>query len=555
MPELVLGPMVRHVGERTASVWVETAHAAVVTVRVDGRAWDARTFVVHDHHYALVRVDDLDPGAVVDYVVEIDGVQVWPEIGSTFPPSRITTIDRHRPSRLMYGSCRTSVPHDAEHQRSHGVDALRALAVHLAKDPDAPERPYLMVFLGDQVYADETSEAMQAFIEERRGLSEPPGPELKDFEEYAHLYSLAWGEPANRWLLSTVPSVMIFDDHDVRDDWNTSHAWHQEMNATPWWHERLLGALVSYWVYQHLGNLSPEELSGDAIWQQVVAHEKSGAPEELDITEALRELAAAVDQDPEPYRFSYTVDLGDLRLVMIDSRAARELEPGKRNMLDPGELAWLDTQVTGDVSHLLIGTSLPFLLPPGIHDLEAWNEQIAEGAYGQRWMHLGEKVRQLVDLEHWAAFEHGFDQVTDMVMSAARGERGRAPATITFLSGDVHNSFVTRVDDPEQYGARSKIVQAVCSPIRNPLPRHVRVLQASLARVFARPMHALVSRTRRVPQPPYPWSITDGPWFDNNIGLLRVDGERLHLSWHTGDVSGRPTDDPLLRTVATVDID
>ncbi|MGW1633884.1 hypothetical protein, partial [Streptomyces anthocyanicus] len=28
-----------------------------------------------------------------------------------------------------------------------------------------------------------------------------------------------------RWLLSTVPSCMIFDDHDVIDDWNTSAAW------------------------------------------------------------------------------------------------------------------------------------------------------------------------------------------------------------------------------------------------------------------------------------------------------------------------------------------
>ena len=28
---------------------------------------------------------------------------------------------------------------------------------------------------------------------------------------------------------------MIFDDHDVIDDWNTSAAWLAEMRATPWW--------------------------------------------------------------------------------------------------------------------------------------------------------------------------------------------------------------------------------------------------------------------------------------------------------------------------------
>ena len=89
-----------------------------------------------------------------------------------------------------------------------------------------------MLFLGDQVYADETTEEMQRFIESRRDIEEPPGKELKDYEEYSHLYALAWSDPLNRWLLSTLPSSMIFDDHDVRDDWNTSYAWKQEIEKT-----------------------------------------------------------------------------------------------------------------------------------------------------------------------------------------------------------------------------------------------------------------------------------------------------------------------------------
>ncbi|BDZ57440.1 alkaline phosphatase D family protein [Barrientosiimonas endolithica] len=241
MPDLVLGPLLRHVGERTASVWVETADFCTVTVRAGEQSWSMRTFRVQDHHYALVQVDGLEPGSVQDYTVEIDGEQVWPLADSPYPPSRIATIERDKPTRLAFGSCRTSVPHDAEHTRTHGVDALRATAVHLANHPDSSHWPDMVAFLGDQVYADETSEEMRAYIEQRRGLEEPPGEELKDFEEYAHLYWLAWTDPANRWLLSTLPSVMIFDDHDVRDDWNTSDAWHEEMNATDWWHERLMG--------------------------------------------------------------------------------------------------------------------------------------------------------------------------------------------------------------------------------------------------------------------------------------------------------------------------
>ena len=111
------------------------------------------------------------------------------------------------------------------------------------------------MFLGDQVYADDTSPSMKEFIASRRDPSEPPWDELKDYQEYAHLYRLAWSDPANRWLLSTLPSAMIFDDHDIRDDWNTSWTWRREMEATDWWHERVVAGLGSYWVYQHLGNL------------------------------------------------------------------------------------------------------------------------------------------------------------------------------------------------------------------------------------------------------------------------------------------------------------
>jgi hypothetical protein len=306
------------------------------------------------------------------------------------------------------------VPHDAEGNKSNGVDALRAYAFHMSRT-DPSEWPHLVVFLGDQVYADETSEAMREFIASRRSLEEPPGEELKDYEEYAHLYRLAWTDPLNRWLLSTLPSAMIFDDHDIRDDWNTSQDWHREMNAKPWWHERIVGGLSSYWVYQHVGNLSPEDLAQDEVWQLITEYAASGAAGELDLTEVLDSLAARVDAQPETYRWSYARDLGESRLVVVDSRAARLLTPDRRSILDDDEMAWLDGQLRGDVDHLFIGTSLPFLMAQGIHDLEAINEAMSNGAWGPRVAKWGEKMRRALDLEHWAAFQDGYAKVLDMV--------------------------------------------------------------------------------------------------------------------------------------------
>ncbi|WP_270886772.1 alkaline phosphatase D family protein [Pedococcus sp. 5OH_020] len=564
---LALGPLFRYVGETSATVWVQASRSSRVTVRAFERRWEAPTFVVHGHHYALVILDGLQAGEASEYEVDIDGQCVWPPrpdgpegpdgsggtdaLTASLPASRLRTLSHDEPSRLAFGSCRTSVPHDRQGNRSNGVDALRAYAHHLTRT--APEQwPHLIAFIGDQVYADETSQEMRDFIAGRRSLDEPPGEELKDYEEYAHLYRLAWTDPLNRWLLSCLPSVMIFDDHDIRDDWNTSADWHREMNAKPWWHERIVGGLASYWVYQHVGNLSPEALAEDEIWQRVAAHQATGATEELDLTAVLDAFAERVDQHPETYRWSYTRLLGESKLVVVDSRAARLLEPGRRSILDDDEMSWLDGELRGDVDHLFIATSLPFLMAQGIHDLEAINEAMAEGAWGPRVARWGEKLRRALDLEHWAAFQRGFLGVLEMVVQVAHGQRGRAPGTITFLSGDVHNSYVTELDRDALTPAASRVVQAVCSPIRNPLPRQVRIAQALIGRGLARPLELLVRRTSKVPTAPYHWTLTHGPWFDNNLATLEVRGRGLVMRWDMGVVEGERYDAPDLRQAARV---
>ncbi len=557
MDELVLGPLVRYVDATSATIWVETAEAARVTVRVGERDFGAATFGAHGHHYALVEVDGLAPGGHHRYRVEVGDQHVWPPAGSEFPPSVIATLEPGKPLRMAFGSCRVSVPHDEAGNEAFGVDALRSYALFMAGlTPSAgaeDERwPDLVLFLGDQVYADETSEAMQEFIAARRDPDEAPGKELKDFEEYAHLYALAWNDPANRWLLSTLPSAMIFDDHDVRDDWNTSWSWKHAMEQTSWWHERIVGGLASYWVYQHLGNMGPADRAADVLWQRIVGH---AGPDELDITRELDELAGRADQEPDSYRWSFARDFDtQARLVVVDSRAARVLQPERRSMLDERETAWLDEQMQGGFDHLLIGTSLPYLLAPGLHHGEAFSEALAQGAWGSLVARLGERIRQGADMEHWAAFQQGFRDVAEMTLQVAAGERGRAPRTVTFLSGDVHHSYVARAwpGPGDRRQVVSEIVQAVCSPIRNPLPGFMQTVTTKAAR---RPMARLTRRLAKlggVPQPPLEWELSRGPWYDNNLGILELASGGLRLWWTAGEVVDRP-DLPVLRRVATVD--
>ena len=101
-PVLVLGPLLRYVGETEATIWVETERACEVEVL----GHQARTFEVAGHHYALVVIGDLVPGTEYEYQVALDGAVRWPEPDSEFPPSVLRTADPGRPLRLAFGSCR-----------------------------------------------------------------------------------------------------------------------------------------------------------------------------------------------------------------------------------------------------------------------------------------------------------------------------------------------------------------------------------------------------------------------------------------------------------------
>lgn len=544
-PTLLLGPMLRHVEETSASVWVETSRAGTVGVETDAGSWAARTFGVHGHHYALVELDGLAAGAELPYRVTLDGHPVWPE-SSDYPASVIRTPGRGVPLRLAFGSCRTSVPHDAAGNRKHGVDALRAYAVHMAS-AHAPDWPGLALLLGDQVYADVTSNAMQEFIRSRRDIDEAPGPELRDFEEYAHLYGLAWSDPAIRWLFSTLPTAMIFDDHDIRDDWNASLSWRRSMEATSWWHDRIVAGLGSYWVYQHLGNLSPAERARDPLWQRIAGHDGDA---ELELGADIDAFADLADREPTTYRWSYCRDFDDVRLLVVDSRAARALEPGSRSLLDDEEMAWVEQRLHGGFRHLLIGTSLPFLLPNGLHHVESWDEAISEGAWGRTWSRIGETVRQAVDLEHWAAFQRSFRRVAELATDTANGERGTAPQTVAFLSGDVHFSYASEV----KRDAGSRIIQAVCSPMRNPMPAALRLFVSSMAYGPARLVGSVLARAAGVPPPPLDWSGIRGPWFDNNLAILEDSEKGLHISWSRGVVEHDDGGEPQWEIVADITV-
>jgi len=537
--ELVIGPVLRRVVGTRATVWVETSAPATVRVSAGSAAGEETTFSAYGHHYAMVVVEGLAPGTATPYEVFLDDARVWPEHGSTYPPSVIRTREEgdgaDQPVRLVFGSCRETTQHATP--RKLPPDALDAYARRLVAG--AEPAPDLLVLLGDQVYADIPSPAVKRFLHGRRGHDKhKPDNQVVSYEEYTQLYLESWRDPEIRWLFASVPSVMIFDDHEIIDDWNSSVSWRREVREQPWWPERISSGLASYWVYQHLGNLDPDQIAADPVYQKVMASAD-------DATDVLRDFGTAVDKEADGapgYQWSYALDVGRTRLVVLDNRCSRVLDPAHRSMLPPGEWAWFAELARGDFDHLVVGSSLPWLLPPGIHHLEALNERLA-GSPRPRVAAFAERQRRALDLEHWAAFQRSFDALAALFAEVGAG----GAASISVLSGDVHHSYVARAVFRERPVA-APVHQLTCSPVHNQLQSYMRpVLRlgwwkgpAALARVLA--------RAARVAAPTVRWRRLAGPYFGNAVSTLVHQGRSARVR-----IEGTTTDGDL-REVAAVDL-
>jgi hypothetical protein len=541
---LVLGPLLRYTGRTTATVWVETDAACTVTVL--GHA--TPTFEVAGHHYALVVLEDLEEDADHPYAVELDGARVWP-VEDGRPPSLIRTRQGERRLRLVFGSCRVGAPQwppytnsPSEDDEGFGVDALWAFSRRLQTGREL--WPDGVLLLGDQVYADEVSPETAAYIRSRRDVSRPPGEEVADFEEYTRLYRESWSDPDIRWLLSTVPVAMLFDDHDVRDDWNISAAWLDEIRREPWWEDRIAGALMSYWLYQHLGNLSPTELAEEALFEEM---QRPG-----DGAGRLRRKVLAGDRDTAGARWAFHRDFGRTRLLVVDSRESRVLRAdGHRQMVDDEEWRWIREHARGDFDHLILASTLPVFVSHGIHYLEAWNEAVCAGAWGSLAARAGERLRRALDLEHWSAFGESFAGMVDLLRDVGTGAMGDPPATVVLLGGDVHHAYVADVRLRSIDRVHSRIYQVVCSPFRNPLSPGLQRVFSVAASTPVRWATRGLARTAGVDAPRAGWRLSCGPTFMNSIGTLETEGRAARVTiWCSlpDDETGTPLE-PLFSQV------
>jgi hypothetical protein len=464
--KLILGPLLRRVTGDQAVLWLQTDSPADVKITAGQAVAEVRTREIQGVHLALPVLSDLPAGQTA-YTVDIDGERVWPLPDR--PPSVITVNTSADEITIAFGSCREAV--------EIGVDALAAYARRAIAGAPLPD---LLALIGDQVYADELSPETTQWLSTRERHPDAPPNNVVGFAEYVHLYEESWSQPDVRWLLSTVSTIMIFDDHEIIDDWNSSASWLAEISKQPWWQERITAGLHSYWLFQHLGNLHPKEL-------------------------------AEADWETPPKRWGYTLDLGRTRLIMLDCRGSRVLDEPRRRMFPQDEWDRLAEDSQADCDHLVIACSLPWLLAPAIHHAQAVME-MASTRFGGTM----EKLRRSFDLEHWSAVGDSFAELSRVIQAVD------TPATVSLISGDVHHSYVAAAMLP----GRPRVNQITCSPLRNKVPWIMKaMLKVGWWRGISGP-GSLIAKVARVQPAGFKWTLLERPFFSNAIGTLTHRGRQ-----------------------------
>jgi hypothetical protein len=145
-----------------------------------------------------------------------------------------------------------------------------------------------------------------------------------------------------RKVLANIPTLMIFDDHDVTDDWNMDHRWVAGVYGKESGRRAVTNALLAYVLCQHWGNKPQEFIAPGTPEREILTHVAAAATSLTSRAAAAAPLlgvpagplpsappAQALRDLADPGAIRYDVRLGPaegwpVRIVLLDERTARE---------------------------------------------------------------------------------------------------------------------------------------------------------------------------------------------------------------------------------------
>ncbi|MBI4523811.1 MAG: hypothetical protein HY695_08380 [Deltaproteobacteria bacterium] len=345
------------------------------------------------------------------------------------------------------------------------------------------------------------------------------GIHAADYAEYSYLYERAWTAAGAKKALAHLPSFMIFDDHEITDDWNFNRNWVEIAHDSPgdsyrMWPKTITDGLIAYWMYQGWGNLSPAAWSSDPRVEILLRARAKGK-------DALPELRRLVwERAAKPARpgtapskrltWYYALPLGSPRFLVVDDRTEREVFGAGGPFQN--QLQWLQKKLAEERSSAaFVVFPTPYLLPHPIswamaHEKWARAIKFLMGLFELRWDWVTiEQLARNADMEH-AAGNQVWDEVKAML--AKLQDSVTSLKTIVFLSGDIHFScnFDGQLKKNHGQSFPPHLLQLVSSPLRHRVSKDKQALLKNAYR--------------------YLWFETTGTHRDLTVRLAGLEGDK-----------------------------
>ena len=242
-----------------------------------------------------------------------------------------------------------------------------------------------------------------------------------------------------RRAMAHLPSYMIFDDHDVTDDWNLTRGWEEAAYSNLFSKQIIGNALLGYWLCQGWGN-APDKFKplNDRISVHFTDH---GIYDQSTLINTVF--------DWEEWHYSLATSP---KVVVLDTRTRRWRSESNANK--PSGL--MDWESLSELQQELINEPDVIVVSPA----PIYGVKLIE-AVQRIFTFIGKPL--LVDAENWMAHSG----TANVMLNIFR--HYKTPPNFIILSGDVHYSFVYEVTHRFRRNS-SKILQVTCSGLKNKFP-------------------------------------------------------------------------------------
>jgi len=299
------------------------------------------------------------------------------------------------------------------------------------------------------------------------GFAVPRDHQTVYVEELSAIEGFIQGLSRVQRLLAHTPTYMIFDDHDITDDWNLTAQWEKNAYQHPFSRRIIGNSLFAYWLCQGWGN-DPVKFSGD-FWQQAALYQSHPNKENHD---------SLIDVLFQFNQWQYTLDTSP-KLVVLDSRTRRWRS--EFDITKPSGL--MDWEAMCELQQELIGHNAIVLVSPapifGVKAIEAI-QRLATN--------LGQPLA--VDAENWMAHTGSASTILNIF------KHPKTPHHFVILSGDVHYSFVYDIELRFRHFS-PKIWQITSSGIKNQFPPALIACLDTINRILYGPYSPLNFFTKR----------------------------------------------------------